>query len=74
MPRNPRADQIGTGGRIKSESPGGCARNAHMVVENAGFPFNEDVIEPQTVVPAMIESFHSSNDALVKLIEKITAT
>ena len=29
MPRNPRADQIGTGGRIKSESPGGCARNAH---------------------------------------------
>ena len=45
-----------------------------MVVENAGFPFNEDVIEPQTVVPAMIESFHSSNDALVKLIEKITAT
>ena len=28
MPRNPRADQIGTGGRIKSESPGGCARNA----------------------------------------------
>ena len=30
MPRNPRADQIGTGGRIKSESPGGCARNAHQ--------------------------------------------
>ena len=29
MPRNPRADQIGTGGRIKSESPGRCARNAH---------------------------------------------
>ena len=26
--RNHRADQIGTGGRIKSESPGGCARNA----------------------------------------------
>ena len=31
MPRNPRADQIGTGGRIKSESPGGCARNAQEV-------------------------------------------
>ena len=30
MPRNPRADQIGTGGRIKSESPGGCARNTHQ--------------------------------------------
>ena len=30
MPRNPRADQIGTGGRIKSESPGGCARNAQL--------------------------------------------
>ncbi len=30
MPRNPRADQIGTGGRIKSESPGGCARNAQF--------------------------------------------
>ena len=31
MPRNPRADQIGTGGRIKSESPGGCARNAQLI-------------------------------------------
>ncbi len=31
MPRNPRADQIGTGGRIKSESPGGCARNAQDI-------------------------------------------
>ncbi len=31
MPRNPRADQIGTGGRIKSESPGGCARNAQSI-------------------------------------------
>ena len=31
MPRNPRADQIGTGGRIKSESPGGCARNAQVL-------------------------------------------
>lgn len=30
MPRNPRADQIGTGGRIKSESLGGCPRNAHF--------------------------------------------
>jgi len=29
MPRNPRADQIGTGGRIKSESGGGLPRNAH---------------------------------------------
>ena len=34
MPRNPRADQIGTGGRIKSESPGGCARNAHQTKKN----------------------------------------
>ena len=33
MPRNPRADQIGTGGRIKSESPGGCARNAQSLGE-----------------------------------------
>ena len=32
MPRNPRADQIGTGGRIKSESPGGCARNAQRSI------------------------------------------
>ena len=28
-PESP-ADQIGTGGRIKSESPGGCARNAQL--------------------------------------------
>ena len=34
MPRNPRADQIGTGGRIKSESPGGCARNAHTAEQH----------------------------------------
>ncbi|MDB2579528.1 hypothetical protein N9Y00_10975 [Tateyamaria sp.] len=30
MPRNPWADQIGTGGRIKSESAGGSPRNAQM--------------------------------------------
>lgn len=29
MPRSPRAGQIGTCGRIRSESMGGCARHAH---------------------------------------------
>jgi len=34
MPRNPRADQIGTGGRIKSESGGGLPRNAQQEAFN----------------------------------------
>ena len=31
MARNPRADQIGTGGRIKSEPAGGWPRNAQTL-------------------------------------------
>ena len=51
MPRNPRADQIGTGGRIKSESPGGCARNAQsdhptdsMDILSPGFTVRHDFL------------------------------
>ena len=36
MARNPRADQIGTGGRIKSEPAGGWPRNAHPARERRG--------------------------------------
>ena len=42
MPRNPRADQIGTGGRIKSESPGGCARNAHLPMLRKDITVSDD--------------------------------
>lgn len=44
-----------------------------MVVDHAGWPFNEDVLEPETVIPAMIESFHRSEEPLVRLIEQLIA-
>ncbi len=59
MPRNPRADQIGTGGRIKSESPGGCARNAQVLSVGEDCPecggdlskLGEDITEELEYIP-----------------------
>ena len=41
-PGIPGADQIGTGGRIKSESPGGCARNAHEITDTLDLKDSKD--------------------------------
>ena len=54
MPRNPRADQIGTGGRIKSESPGGCARNAHWTA--TGVEIAQSSYQTQFIEVAGIET------------------
>ena len=42
-----------------------------ILVENAGLPFNDDLLVPDRVIEAMIESFSGNEAPLVELIEAI---